>query len=302
MIPSRPMAVSGQLPPFVQPGKLRQCLAYALAEDLGAGDVTSQAIIPPNATGAAAVELREAGVVAGLFVAEQVCALVDERLIVQWHCSDGELQPGDCRLGILHGPIRSLMAAERLVLNFLQRMSGIATATHHMVEAVKEFPARIRDTRKTAPGLRQLDKWAVLLGGGTNHRMGLYDRILIKDNHIATAGGLAEAVMSAARHGGGLPVDVEARTLREVRLALGLADHIDLVLLDNMVSLADSDAPDTTRLQAAVNLVGGKLRTEASGNVTLATVRATAATGVDYISCGALTHSVRALDVGLNLL
>ena len=296
------MAVSERLPPYVSAVTLRECLAHALAEDLGSGDVTSEAIIPPDATGAAAVELKEPGVVAGLYVTEQVFAQVDERLTARWHCSDGDYQSGSCRLGTLHGPLRSLMAAERLALNFLQRMSGIATATRHMVEAVKGFPARIRDTRKTAPGLRQLDKWAVLLGGGTNHRMGLYDRILIKDNHIATAGGLAEAVLNASLHGGGLPVDVEARTQREVRMALDVADHIDLVLLDNMVTLADSGAVDTTRLKAAVDLIGGKLRTEASGNVTLATVRATAATGVDYISCGALTHSVKALDIGLNLL
>lgn len=301
MITSRLMPASEHLPSYLSHSALLKCITQALEEDLGTGDVTSEAIVPPSAKGMATVELREPGVVAGLYVAEQVCAMVDSRLVIHWSCSDGDILARPGRVGTVHGPLRSLLAAERLALNFLQRMSGIATSTHHMVEAVKGFPARVRDTRKTAPGLRQLDKWAVRLGGGANHRMGLYDRILIKDNHIAAVGSLAKAVVEASRYGRSIPVDVEARTLEEVSQALELADRIDLVLLDNMVAITESGVTDVTMLQAAVDMIGGQLCTEASGNVTLATVRATAATGVDYISCGALTHSVQALDIGLTL-
>ena len=296
------MPVSESLPSYLSRSTLRRCLKQALEEDLGAGDVTSEAIISPSAVGTAAIELREPGVIAGLHVVEEICALVDTSLKVQWDCADGEHLYSSACLGTIVGPLRSLLAAERLALNFLQRMSGIATQTHRMVEAVEGFPARIRDTRKTAPGLRLLDKWAVRLGGGVNHRIGLYDRVLIKDNHIAAAGSLHEAVVRASRRGGGLPIDVEARTLEEVHAALQLVDLIDLVLLDNMVTLTETNTVDSTRLKAAVQLIDGQLVTEASGNITLNTVRATAATGVDYISCGALTHSVQAIDIGLNLI
>lgn len=277
-------------------------MTQALNEDLGTGDVTSKAIIASNAQGIASIELRESGVIAGMYIAEEVCQLVDSGLSVQWEYSDGDILQGDRRLGTIRGPLRSLMAAERLALNFMQRMSGIATLTHQMVKATDGFRARIRDTRKTAPGLRLLDKWAVLLGGGTNHRIGLYDRILIKDNHIAAAGSLKSAVMRASAYSRDMPVDVEARTLDEVREALDLANDIELVLLDNMARRTEEGDVDTTMLQDAIAIINGRILTEASGNVTLESVRAIAATGVDYISCGALTHSVQALDIGMKLL
>ena len=295
------MPVSERLPSYLTPSAVRRCLTQALDEDLGTGDVTSEAIIPPDAHGIASFELRESGVVAGMYIAKQVCQLVDPNLVVQWDYADGDFLPGDLELGTVRGPLRSLMVAERLALNFMQRMSGIATFTHQMVKATNGFPACIRDTRKTAPGLRLLDKWAVLLGGGTNHRIGLYDRILIKDNHIAAAGSLKSAVMRASAYSKGIPVDVEARTLDEVREALDLADDIELVLLDNMVRRTEEGGVDTTLLNSTVELIDGRMLTEASGNVSLESVRDIAATGVDFISCGALTHSMRALDIGLKL-
>ena len=296
------MPVVGSLPSYLTPEALRQCITAALNEDLGSGDVTSQAIIPGEIAGIAAVQLRSDGVVAGLHVAAQVCQFVDPELKVTWHCEDGDVLSAGQILGTLQGPLQSLLSAERVALNFLQRMSGIATTTYQMVQAVKGYATRIRDTRKTVPGLRYLDKWAVLLGGGENHRLGLYDRMLIKDNHIAAAGSLQEAVCRAVTFGGGLSVDVEARTLDEVESALAVSSRIELVLLDNMVTVTADDIVDTSMLQTAVRLIDGRVRTEASGNVTLHSVRPIAATGVDYISCGGLTHSVQALDIGLNVI
>jgi nicotinate-nucleotide pyrophosphorylase (carboxylating) len=191
---------------------------------------------------------------------------------------------------------------ERLALNLMQRMSGIATATRAMAEAAGD--ATILDTRKTAPGLRLFDKWAVRLGGGTNHRVGLYDMFLIKDNHIAAAGGIRAAIDAAGRyrktHAPDLAIEIETRTLDEVDEVLAIGG-VDRVLLDNMVEVGDNGLVDVTMLAEAVRRVGGAFETEASGNVTLATVPAIAATGVDFISSGALTHSVRALDISLKI-
>ncbi len=196
------------------------------------------------------------------------------------------------------------MAAERLALNVLQRMSGIATVTRRMVEAARPHPARILDTRKTAPGLRLLDKWAVRLGGGENHRLGLYDMILIKDNHIASVGGVRAAIEAAQQYrqdrDASLSIEIETRTLDEVQAVLE-TDGVEVILLDNMVTVQPDGAIDTSLLQEAVALVDGRMATEASGNITLATVPAIAATDVTYISCGALTHSVKAMDLSLKI-
>lgn len=290
------------LPPYLTDEDIDAVVAQALDEDLGTGDVTTRATVDPATRATGAFLAKADGVAAGLHVAERVFQAVDPEVTLTWRVEDGAPVMQGMRLGTVRGPAHALLSAERLALNLMQRMSGIATATRRMVEAVKPHSAQILDTRKTAPGLRLLDKWAVKLGGGANHRIGLYDMILIKDNHIAAAGGMAEAVRAAqtwrSAHQPHLKIEVEARTLAEVEAVLEIGG-VDVVLLDNMVGRHGDGTADTSRLAEAVARVDGQIATEASGNVTLETVSAIAATGVDYISSGALTHSVRALDVSL---
>ena len=292
------------LPPYLSEADLDDLIARALQEDVGPGDVTTLATVAPDATAEAAFLAKADGVLAGLAVAERVFAAVDDRLRVHWHRHDGDAVTAGTVVGRVQGPARGLLTGERLALNLMQRMSGIATATHHLVQAAGGR-AHILDTRKTAPGLRLLDKWAVRLGGGDNHRIGLFDLILIKDNHIAAAGGVREAIQAAQRYRttqnrADLRIEVEARTLDEVR-AVCAAAGVDFILLDNMVRTDADGTVDAGLLAEAVALVDGRIKTEASGNVTLHTVPAIAATGVDYISCGALTHSVLALDLSLKI-
>lgn len=284
---------------------LDDLLARALAEDVGPGDVTTEATIPAGARATARFLLKEDGVVAGLAVAERVFAAVDPEVEVAWAAADGDRLDAGTVFGTVTGRARSVLVGERLALNLMQRMGGIATASARMAEAAR--PATVLDTRKTAPGLRQLDKWAVRLGGAANHRVGLFDMVLVKDNHIAAAGGVRAAVEAVDRHLAAncldVPVEVEARTLDEVDAVLAAqADglRVDRVLLDNMARRAEAGL-DASMLEEAVRRVGGRLQTEASGNVTEETVGAIAATGVDFISSGALTHSVRALDVSLKV-
>ena len=294
------------LPPYLTESTLDDVITRALAEDVGAGDVTTEATISASARAEGRFLAKEAGVVAGLAVAERVFHLVDEAVDVRWTHREGDAVAEGTVVGTASGPARSLLTAERLALNLLQRMSGIATATRAMAERAR--PARILDTRKTVPGLRLLDKWAVLLGGGENHRLGLYDRILIKDNHIAASGGIGEALHAARRYqaeaGPDLAIEIETRTLDEVRAVVeDQRQHggIDYILLDNMTDVRAGGDITTERLREAVALVGGAIATEASGNVTLETVGTIAATGVDFISSGALTHSVKALDISLKI-
>jgi len=290
------------LPPYLTDAALDAVIARALDEDLGTGDVTTRATVDPATRATGAFLAKADGVAAGLYVAERVFQAVDADVDLTWRVADGDPVMQGLRLGTVQGPAHALLSAERLALNLMQRMSGIATATRRMVEAAKPHGAQILDTRKTAPGLRLLDKWAVKLGGGANHRIGLYDMILIKDNHIAAAGGVAEAVQAAqswrSAHQPHLKIEVETRTRAEVETVLELGG-VDVVLLDNMVDRHGDGTVDTSRLAEAVALIDGRIATEASGNVTLETVPAIAATGVDYISSGALTHSVPALDVSL---
>lgn len=280
-------------------------LERALAEDVGTGDVTTLATIPADRHARARLLVKEAGVVAGLAVAERVFARVDPAIACAWHLSDGDTATPGTVAADVEGPARSLLVAERLALNLLQRMSGIATATRRMADAAR--PATILDTRKTAPGLRLLDKWAVRLGGGANHRVGLYDMVLVKDNHIAAAGGIAPALAAVRRYlqtsGADVPVEIEVRTTDEIEALLAApdADVVDRVLLDNLVRVLPDGRVDASALAAAVARLGGRFETEASGNVTLETVPAIARTGVDFISSGALTHSVRALDLSLKI-
>ncbi len=280
-------------------------LTRALAEDLGPGDVTTEATIPTETRATARFLLKEGGVLAGLAVAERVFAAVDPDLEVEWTAADGDVLEAGTTFGRVEGRARSILVAERLALNLMQRMGGIATAARRFAEAAS--PAIVLDTRKTAPGMRGLDKWAVRLGGAQNHRIGLYDMVLVKDNHIAAAGGVRLALEAVQRHLATLdrevPVEVEARTTDELEAVLEAVSEgirVDRVLLDNMAVRTD-DGLDVSRLEDAVRRVGGRVQTEASGNVTLETVGRIGATGVDFVSTGALTHSVRALDVSLKV-
>ena len=290
---------------------LSALIEAALDEDLGrgldgaAGDVTTNATIPEGTQARARFLLKEDGVVAGLAVAERVFAAVDSDLAVAWSAADGDELAAGTVFGTVEGRARSILVAERTALNLMQRMGGVATAAHRMQAAAR--PATVLDTRKTVPGLRQLDKWAVRLGGGTNHRVGLYDQVLVKDNHIAAAGGVRAALASVTERlratGLDVPVEIEARTLGEVDAVLAAhADglRVDRVLLDNMAVRTDAGL-DASMLREAVARIDGAFETEASGNVTIETVAAIAATGVGFISSGALTHSVRALDVSLKI-
>jgi nicotinate-nucleotide pyrophosphorylase (carboxylating) len=262
----------------------------ALAEDLGAGDLTTLAVVPEGAQARARIEQRAPGVVAGLGVAQAVFERLDGSLDFRASAPEGEWrEPGV--LAEISGLAASILAGERVALNFLGRLSGVATLTARYVQAVEGTGARILDTRKTTPGLRELEKAAVRAGGGVSHRSGLYDAILVKENHAALAGGVGEATRRAlAGAPDGVTVEVECATLDEVEAAV--AAGVPRILLDNM---APAD------LRQAVELAGGRAELEASGGITLDTVRAVAESGVDYISVGALTHSAPALDVSLLL-
>jgi nicotinate-nucleotide pyrophosphorylase (carboxylating) len=263
----------------------------ALEEDMGDGDVTTDCTLSPTAILKGQFMAKEAGIVAGLEVAKLTFALLNERVEFTPRVTDGDPVEIGQVIATLGGPGRALLSGERVALNFLQRMSGIATLTHRFVEAVQGTPAVILDTRKTAPGLRLLDKWAARLGGGQNHRFGLYDMVLIKDNHIAAVGSISQAV-ERVRAGDKRrrPIEVEVKTLAELQEALDLG--IERIMLDNM---------SPAEMRQAVSLTNGHVPLEASGNITLENVATVAATGVNYISVGALTHSVRALDISLLL-
>ncbi len=264
----------------------------ALAEDLGrAGDVTTQAIIPASATARAAIVARDSGVVAGLSAARAAFALTERDILFEARANDGaRVEPGT-PIAHVSGPARAILSAERVALNFLGGLSGVATLTARYVSAIAGAPARICDTRKTTPLLRALEKYAVRCGGGANHRFGLDDAVLIKDNHVAVAGGVTAALRAAKAHVGHLvKVEIEVDTLDQLREALD--EGADAVLLDNMT---------LDELRSAVALVSGRMICEASGGVTLSNVAEIAKTGVDLISVGALTHSAPALDVGLDI-
>ncbi|SDR21972.1 nicotinate-nucleotide pyrophosphorylase [carboxylating] [Rhizobiales bacterium GAS113] len=266
-------------------------LRAALLEDLGrAGDLTTDAIVPEEAQTETALVAREAGVLAGLDVALLAFELVDPAIESVVRRRDGAaLAPGD-EIAIVRGPARGILTGERVALNFLCHLSGVASATARMVAAIAGHKARITCTRKTIPGLRALQKYAVRLGGGSNHRFGLDDAVLIKDNHVAVAGGIRPAIERArAAIGHLVKIEVEVDTLHQLEEVLAVG--ADAVLLDNM-------EPD--ELRRAVAMVGGRAITEASGRVDLTTVAAIAATGVDLISAGSLTHSTKVLDIGLD--
>ncbi len=279
---------------MLDPEILRRVIRTALEEDIGPGDITSRAVVPEAARARGLIVARQPLVVAGLPVAREVFRQVDSSLAVRDQCSEGAVMEGGDRLCAIEGRAHSILAGERTALNFLQRMSGIATLTRRLVELAGSR-VQITDTRKTAPGLRNLDKYAVSVGGGVNHRAGLYDAILIKDNHWRLAGGVGEAVRralgaSGADGPGTPPVEVEVGSLREVEEALDAG--AGALLLDNM---------DPKMLAQAVTIARGRAFLEVSGGIREEDIPRLVALGVDRISLGALTHSVRAADIALEL-
>jgi nicotinate-nucleotide pyrophosphorylase (carboxylating) len=269
-----------------------ELIAIAYAEDLGEiGDITTSAVIDPRLESSADLVARQAGCIAGISVVEACFLHIDREITLERHTADGDVVRSGSVLATVTGTTASILTAERVALNLLGRLSGIATATRVYVDAISGTGCRISDTRKTTPGMRALEKYAVSSGGGRNHRFGLYDAVLIKDNHIAAAGSIADAVRAArAAVGPSVTVQVEVDTLDQLAAVLGT--DADAVLLDNM-GIDD--------LAAGVAWVGGRMLTEASGGVTIESVRSIAETGVDVISVGWLTHSAPALDVGLDL-
>ncbi len=266
-------------------------VALALEEDLGtAGDLTTESIIDPAIQATAQFRTRHPGVIAGLEVAAYVFEVADETLDFDTRVDDGDRVVENSVLAVVSGNARSILSAERTALNLLARMSGVATQTALLVDAVRGTAARIADTRKTMPGLRALDKYAVRMGGGMNHRFGLHDAVMIKDNHIVSVGSITKAVEAVRAHvGHTVAVEVEVENFKQ--LAEVLETDTDIVLLDNMTPM---------ELAEAVRMVGGAMTTEASGGVTLETVREIAETGVDVISVGWITHSAPQLDIGLD--
>ncbi|SNR50758.1 carboxylating nicotinate-nucleotide diphosphorylase [Hymenobacter mucosus] len=282
-----------QTPSYLTPEALSTFIRTALAEDVGDGDHSAQAAIPAEARNRAHLLVKDAGVLAGVELAHLIFREVDPELQVEQLLADGaRVQYGDIAFTV-EGRSRSILTAERLVLNCMQRMSGIATHTAHLTTLLSGTKARLLDTRKTTPNFRLCEKWAVLIGGGVNHRYGLFDMIILKDNHVDYAGGIRQAVKATqaylASTGRQLPIEVETRTLAEVQEALEVGG-ISRIMLDNM-------APPM--LREAVALVAGRLPLEASGGITEETIADVAATGVDFISVGALTHSTKSLDMSL---
>jgi nicotinate-nucleotide pyrophosphorylase (carboxylating) len=268
-----------------------QHIQAALREDIRSGDVTTNALIPEKATATASMNFRESGVVCGLDVARISFEELDRSASIQVLIADGQTVASGMEVMRIAGSARAILTAERVALNYAQRLSGIATLTQRFVQAVAGTKTKIADTRKTTPGSRLFEKYAVRCGGGSNHRFALDDLILIKDNHIALCGGVVEAVRRAREYSGhALKVEVECDTLEQVEQALEA--EADIILLDNMMPL---------ELKQAVQRIDGRAVSEASGGVSLQTVRAIAECGVDIISIGALTHSARALDIGLDI-
>ncbi|WP_211339582.1 carboxylating nicotinate-nucleotide diphosphorylase [Hymenobacter perfusus] len=281
------------MPSYLTPEALDTFIRSALAEDIGDGDHSALSAIPAEARNRAHLLIKDEGVLAGAELAHHIFRAVDAELQVEQRLADGALvKHGDIAFTV-EGRAQSILTAERLVLNCMQRMSGIATRTAHLNSLLAGTKARLLDTRKTTPNFRLCEKWSVLIGGGVNHRYGLFDMIILKDNHVDYAGGIRQAIEASqaylTRTGRELPIEVETRTLAEVQQVLEVGG-IERIMLDNM-------AP--ALLREAVALVAGRFPLEASGGITEETIAEVAATGVDYISVGALTHSIRSLDMSL---
>ena len=271
---------------------VKQLLELALAEDIGIGDVTSDVIIPKDRVATGIIISKDTGLVAGLEVVELLLGMVDSQLTLTSILSDGDKIEHGVEIGNIYGPARAMLKVERLVLNFLQRLSGIATLTSKYVQAVADYSVKIIDTRKTTPGWRILEKYAVRVGGGYNHRFGLYDAVLIKDNHIALAGSITTAIeMARSQIPHTMKIEVETKSIQQVSEALDAKP--DIIMLDNMT---------IDEMKESVKLIDGRAPIEASGNVRLETVKKIAETGVNLISIGALTHSAPALDISIDVI
>lgn len=274
---------------------IKDFIENALREDVGNGDHTSLSTIPESSLGVANVKVKETGIIAGLVLADQILNQVDSTLKVKVLVAEGsQVKPGDIVMNV-EGNTRSLLTAERLVLNCMQRMSGIATLTRKFVDELKGTNTKVLDTRKTTPNFRIFEKWAVHLGGGVNHRFGLYDMILIKDNHVDAAGGIENAIERANEYlkqtGKKLKIEIETRSLEEVNRVLKTG-KVDRIMLDNFTPAL---------LKEAIELIDKRYETEASGGITIETIRSYAESGVDYISVGALTHSHKSLDISMKI-
>ena len=272
---------------------IEKLINLAIAEDIGDGDHSSLSCIPKDATGSVKLMFKEKGVIAGIEIAAKIYERIDSNVEFTSLLSDGdEVSPGDFGF-IAKGSVHTLLQAERIVLNVMQRMSGIATQTRRYVKEIEGTNAKILDTRKTTPGMRILDKLAVKIGGGYNHRMGLFDMIMLKDNHIDFAGGIEQAIKKANEYlkqtGRSLPIEVETRSLDDIKKVLSVGG-VTRVMFDNF---------SVEKTRQAVELVNGRFETESSGGITLETIRSYAETGVDYISVGALTHQIKSLDMNL---
>ncbi len=272
---------------------VHQIITNALAEDIGDGDHSSLACIPANAIGSARLIVKDSGVLAGVALAEMICKSVDSTLVFEQLIADGtKVTPGEIAF-TLHGSARSILAAERTLLNFMQRMSGIATLTAELVGLLKGTKTQLLDTRKTTPGIRFMEKWAVRIGGGVNHRFALYDMIMLKDNHVDFSGGIAQAIQRTQDYlmttNKSLKVEIEVRNLDELDQVLAIG-QVDRIMLDNF---------SPALLKEAIDKIAGRFETEASGGIVKETLRTYAETGVDYISVGALTHSYKSLDLSL---
>jgi nicotinate-nucleotide pyrophosphorylase (carboxylating) len=272
---------------------IENLIQLAIKEDIGSGDHTSLATIPQNRQGKAHLLIKEAGILAGVEVARKVFELVDSQIEFNLLLQDGtKIQPGDTGFTV-SGQSISLLSAERLALNYLQRMSGIATKTHQLVSLLEGLPTRLLDTRKTTPGMRVFEKEAVRIGGGSNHRFGLYDMILIKNNHVDFAGGVKNALMACRKYIElnhlDIKIEIEVRDFEELNQAI-LEGGFDRIMLDNF---------SVPNMRKAVDIIGKRFETEASGGITESTLRDYAETGVDFISVGALTHHIRSLDMSL---
>ena len=281
------------IPNYVTLEALDKIILEAIREDLGDGDHSTLAVIPDGKKGKARLLAKENGIIAGLELAEIIYGKFSKELQIESYFKDGDqIKKGDIIFEV-SGNARDILSSERLVLNFMQRMSGIATYTHKLADLIDDLPVQLLDTRKTTPNLRMLEKWAVLIGGGTNHRIGLYDMIMLKDNHIDLAGGIRKAVEKTAEYlrstGKQLKIEIETRNLEEVEEVVNVG-HIDIIMLDNM---------SPKDMKTSVELIDGKYKTEASGNVSENTIREIAECGVDFISVGALTHSIKSLDLSL---